>query len=194
MNAKEAIRLAGLLGVIGLVLGAVPVRAEDEKTFTIADGAVELPVPAGWQRKEPRYRIIEHEFEVAPAEKDENPGRVTVTGATGSIEDNINRWAGQFSQPDDSNSRDKMKIERKTIAGQDVTLVDISGTYDDKPGPFAPGRGVQRENYRMLAAIIQTKKDGKSTGNYFIKFYGPNATVSGQQANFTKMIEGLKAK
>ena len=48
-----------------------------------------------------------------------------------------------------------------------MTIVDLSGTYMDRPGPMAPG--VERPNYRMLAAIIETTQNG----NHFIKFYGP---------------------
>jgi hypothetical protein len=169
-------------------------RAEDAKkeaqVVAIGEGAFEMPVADGWVRKEPKVRIIEHEFEVPPAAGDEKPGRVTIMGAGGSIDDNIARWAGQFSQPDGSETGDKLKTRKATVAGQDVTFVDIRGTYEDKAGPFVPGPGVKRENYRMLAAIISTKK----AGNYFVKFYGPENTITGQEANFMKMIEGLQAK
>ena len=73
---------------------------------------------------------------------------------------------------------------------QDVTIVDIGGTYDDKPIPFAPGPGTPRPDYRMLAGIVQPK----NAGNYFIKFYGPAKTVAKNEAAFKKMLEGLEAK
>ncbi|HEY5313959.1 MAG TPA: hypothetical protein VIK18_15625 [Pirellulales bacterium] len=185
---------AVILSAAATLLVALPAaRAADQKsqTVTIADGHVKLTIPAGWTEKAPRYRIIDHEFEVPAVAGDERPGRVTIMGASGSVEDNIDRWAGQFSQPDGSGTREKAKIRKFTVAGQDATIVDISGTYNDKVGPFVPGPGVQRPDYRLLGAIIQTKNDGKSTGNYFIKFYGPKNTIGGQEAAFTKMIEGL---
>jgi hypothetical protein len=176
------------------LLPATASRADDAKkeadVATIGDGAFSMNVPEGWVRKQPKVNFIEHEFEVPAAEGDEKPGRVTIMGAGGSIDDNIARWAGQFSQPDGSETSDKLKTRKATVAGQDVTFVDIRGTYEDKAGPFVPGPGVKREKYRMLAAIISTKK----AGNYFIKFYGPENTITGQEANFIKMIEGLQAK
>jgi hypothetical protein len=182
------------LAVAMLGLVQTPSMADDAKkageVAAIGEGAFEMPVPEGWLRKEPKVRIIEHEFEVSAAEGDEKPGRVTIMGAGGSIDDNIARWAGQFSQPDGSETSDKLKTRKATVAGQDVTYVDIRGTYEDKAGPFVPGPGVKREHYRMLAAIISTKK----AGNYFIKFYGPENTITGQEANFMKMVEGLKSK
>ena len=72
------------------------------------------------------------------------------------------------------------------IAGCKVTC-HVSGTYKDMPGgPFAGG-SIDRPNYRMLAAIIETT----DKGNYFIKFYGPAATVEASADGFKKMIEGM---
>jgi hypothetical protein len=69
-----------------------------------------------------------------------------------------------------------------------VTLVDVSGTYKDMPGgPFAGGKTVERPDYRMLAAIVETAKDG----SHFLKFYGPAETVAKHADGFRTMIEGL---
>jgi hypothetical protein len=192
MRYAPAIILSAIAAA--LFVGLPSARAADEapQTVTIADGHVKLTIPSSWTKKEPRNRIIEYEFEVPAAAGDDRPGRLTIMGAGGSVEDNIDRWAGQFSQPDGSGTRDKVKIRKLTVAGQEATIVDISGTYDDKVGPFVPGPGVQRPDYRLLGAIIQTKRDGKPTGNYYIKFYGPKNTIGGQEAAFTKMIEGMK--
>ena len=74
------------------------------------------------------------------------------------------------------------------MAGCKVLLVDIPGTYLDKPGgPFAGGPTIKRPDYRMLAAIVQTPE----AGNYFLKFYGPAATVETHAAGFRTMIEGM---
>ena len=166
--------------------------SEEGKKYTIADGKFQLTAPASWAAKQPKVRIIDSEFEVPPAEGDEMPGRVTVMGAGGSIEANIDRWIGQFTQPDGSDTKEAAKVKKMTIAGQQVHLVDVSGTYLDKP-PFAGG-GVEREKYRMLAAIIETTQGGKKAGNYFIKFIGPAHTVADNEAGFQKMIESLSAK
>jgi hypothetical protein len=191
MKLIPAFRLVALACVVALWSLALARADEASKGehFTIGEGKFQMPLPAGWVAKEPRVRFIEHEFEIPAAEGDDRPGRATVMGAGGTVEENIKRWAGQFSQPDGSDTREKVKTENKTIAGQPVTIVDISGTYEDKP-PFSGAPGVQRENYRMLSAIISLK----GAGNYFVKFYGPKATVGGQEANFIKMLEGLEAK
>ena len=48
-----------------------------------------------------------------------------------------------------------------TVPGN-AHVVDVSGTFLDRPGPFAPP--VERPGHRMLAAIIETPD-----ANYFIK-------------------------
>jgi hypothetical protein len=168
---------------------ALPALAEDKapKTFLVG-GAFQLMAPESWVSRQPRNRIIEHEFSVPPSKGDDQEGRVTVMGAGGSVEANIDRWYQQFTQPDGSASKERAKIEKREIAGAEVTVVDLSGTYMDRPGPMAPG--VERANYRMLGAIVQTK----NTGNHFIKFYGPERTVADNAEVFAKMLDGMRAK
>lgn len=161
---------------------ALPAYGADEIDLQ----AVKLTAPDKWVKKEPRSKIIAYEFAAPAAKGDSADGRFTVMAAGGSIEDNINRWIGQFSQPDGKNTKDRTKISKKTISGVEVHLVDIAGTYKDQPGPFAPG--VDREKYRMLAAILVAKE-----GQFFFKFYGPEQTVADHEKAFSSMIDNLKA-
>ena len=50
--------------------------------------------------------------------------------------------------------------------------------------------GVERPNYRMMAAIVETKKNG----NHFFKFYGPQRTVTDNAEAFGRMLDSLKQK
>lgn len=182
--------LLSLSAFLSFVVVAAPARGQavaDQATFTIADGAFSLAAPADWKRMPPKSRIVETEFEV-PGAGEAAAGRMTVMGAGGTVAANIDRWCGQFSQPDGSNTKDKTATKKLTLAGCGVTIVDIPGTYKDMPGgPFAGGEAIDRPNYRMLAAIIETP----DAGNYFLKFYGPAASVAQHADGFRKMIEGL---
>ena len=165
--------------------------AQAERAISLGEGKLVLQAPEKWVRKEPRTRIVEHEFAVE-GKKGQDAGRVTVMGAGGSIEDNIDRWIGQFVQPDGKKSKDKAKIDKKKIAGVPVHVVDIAGTYKDMPGgPFARGKTIDRADYRMLGAIVS---GGPSIGNYFIKFYGPAEIVKENEKAFQKMVESLEKK
>ncbi len=184
MSCRTLVHCAG---AVVIWASSVVATAQDHPAkFAIAEGKFELTAPKTWVRKQPRTRIVEQEFAIPAAEGDKIDGRLTVMGAGGSIEANIDRWFGQFSQPDGSSTRERAKIKQIKVAGQDVHLVEISGNFRDQRGPAAPA--VERPNFRMLAAIISTN----GNGNYFVKLYGPNQTIAENERAFVEMIEGLK--
>ena len=168
----------------GFCLAPTGVRAADDQEVDMK--LATFQASGDWKKVKPGSFITAYQFEIKPVEGDENPATLTFTSAGGGAEPNIKRWYGQFTQPDGGSTEDRAKVEKKEIAGLEVYLVDISGTFKERQGggPFAGGKTVDREKYRMLAAIV----DGK----IFIKLYGPEKTVAEQQKAFTKMVEGLK--
>ncbi len=194
---RRSSRLSFAMVVVAVFLGAgmsgrssvaQPAVAEDVRAFTIADGSLSLEAPAGWKRVQPKSSIVEAEFAIPATNEGEQPGRMTVMGAGGSVQANLDRWFGQFSQPDGSATKDKAATKKLEIAGCTITLVDVAGTYQDKPmGPFGGGKGVDRPDYRMLAAIVEAP----DRGSHFLKFYGPAATVAAHADGFRRMVEGI---
>ncbi|MEY3206259.1 MAG: hypothetical protein RLZZ21_2590 [Planctomycetota bacterium] len=188
--SRAALVAAGLVATLcpSQDAAAQPAVADNALAFTIAGEALSLEAPANWKRVQPKSNMIETEFSIPAAEGDAAPGRMTVMGAGGSVQANIDRWYGQFTQPDGSATKDKASTKKLNVSGSAVTLVDVSGTYKDMPGgPFAGGQAVDRPNYRMLAAIVEVP----DRGSYFLKFYGPSATVSANADGFRKMVEGM---
>jgi hypothetical protein len=163
-----------------------PAAADDDHKIELGGGKLQMTVADNWQKKKPQNNIIEFEFAVPKAEGDESDGRVTMMGAGGSVDANIERWTGQFEEPDGAAAKPKLKQEK--IAGCDVHLLDIAGTFKDKP-PFS-GTEVKRPGYRMFAAVIVTK----DAGNYFVKFYGPQRTVAENEKAFARMIDSIQRK
>lgn len=168
-------------------------KEETPASFSIGENdAMELVPAKDWKKKMPRSRIVEHEFEIPVVEGDKIPGRLTVMGSGGSIDENVNRWLGQFTDAAGKPlTKDKAKVDKLSIGGLTVHYVDLSGTYKDMPaGPFAGGATTLRENYRMLGAIIENKK----SGNYFLKLYGPKATIAANEKAFQDFVNSLKVK
>ena len=173
----------------GFAMNAAGQEKAGGQAVSLGEGKLTLTAPEGWTKKQPASRIIEAELATPPAKGDEIPGRLTAMGAGGSVEDNINRWANQFAG--DGGTAPKPKLDKLTVSGAEVQIVDLTGTYKDTPGgPFAGGKTVMRENYRMLGAIIQTK----DAGNYFVKLYGPKATINEAEKGFQEMVKSLKVK
>ncbi len=155
-------------------------------SFKVADGRLEMTAPGDWKKIDPAVTMIEAEFSIEPVEGESKTSRLTVMGAGGSIEANIDRWLGQVQQPDGKLSRDKATITAKEVGGYKIHLLDVSGTYMDQRGPQAPK--VELKDHRLLAVIIETD----SLGNYFVKLYGPEKTIAKHKEAFVKMIEEAK--
>lgn len=157
--------------------------------FSVAGDKLSFEATGDWKSITPKSRILEKEIEIPKVGDDGEVGRLTMMGAGGSIDANIQRWEGQFSQSDGSTAEAKTK--KMTVDGMDVTIVDISGTFSQTMGgPFSGGKKVENPDYRMLAAIIETTGEG----NYFVKLVGPAATVDANEAEFEKMIKSAKLK
>ncbi len=174
---------------LGLFVATPQLSAQDEETqaadpigFAVAEGALRFEAPGTWTKVQPRINFIESEFSIPKEEGDPKNGRLTIMGAGGTIEANIERWQDQFGGAEAT-------TEEMEVAGFNTHMVDIQGTYiDSVGGPFNPNaKKVERENYRMVAAIIQAGPNG----NYFVKFYGPANTVEQNLEGFKAMVMGL---
>src|SRR5258708_6232889 len=88
-------------------------------------------------------------------------------GQGGSIEANVERWKGQFRQPDDA------KAGKRTIHGLTVTTLDISGDYSGMGGPMAAEKSL-KSGYRLLGAIVEGPG-----GHIFLKLTRPSKTIAG---------------
>jgi len=195
-------RLQSIFAVLLSLPATIVLNAQSEKTdepkkttesqpapieIAVADGKLKLQVPGHWTKETPKFDMIESEFKIPATEGESLPGRVTIMASGGPVEANIDRWIGQFQQPDGKDTKDKTKIEKKTISHATVHIVEISGTYlDAAGGPQGPK--TERENYMMLGAIIEMPE----SGNYYVKSYGGQETMKANRDGFKKMIEGLK--
>lgn len=75
--------------------------------------------------------------------------------AGGSIEDNINRWYGQFEQADGKSTKDKSKTEKFDVAGNTVHWVDIPGNFKETMGGGGPFSVVKLYCEKTTACSVQ---------------------------------------
>ena len=102
-------------------------------------------------------------------------------GQGGTVDDNIDRWAGQFE------GAPNPKRELKTVEGMRVTRVHIEGTYLS-PGADMKSQGRQPD-WRLLGAII----DGPQ-GMVFFKLTGPAKAVTAASQDFDALLASLHPK
>jgi hypothetical protein len=104
---------------------------------------------------------------------------ITFVSAGGDIQSNIDRWAGQVKGPDGQPS--KPTIDKKTVAGLNVTIAEMTGAY------AGMGETTAKPNTTLRAAIVETPQ-----GMLFIKMTGPAEAVAAAKPGFDAMIDGMK--
>ena len=109
-------------------------------------------------------------------------------GEGGSAEANLQRWYGQFEQPDGTATRDRAEVRRFQVNGLAITRADMEGTYVAEVRPGAPEKHHQPE-YRMIAAVVEGPN-----GPWFIRLLGPEETVRRWEADFDRFLHSVRVE
>jgi hypothetical protein len=168
--------LAPFLVALPLVVHAATVRHQA--------AGLRFALPGEWTRVPAPSDVRAAQYRIPRVADDPDDGEIVLYffGANrgGGVEENLNRWYGQFTQPDGKPSKDAAVKTTRKVKDLDVTLVDLSGTYSGMGGAPAPNR-------RMLAAIVEGKG-----GPWFWKAVGPAATIEAAKGAFDELIGSLE--
>ena len=192
----KTLATTALTGLVCLCFATLSSRAQEAGKGTkisLADGQITLQAPAEWKKVQPKSNIVDYEFSApADAAEGDEKARITIMGAGGSVDANIERWYGQFEQPDGKSTKEVAKTDEFKVDGVTVHWVDVSGSFKDTMGggPFSGGKTVLRKDYRMLGAIIVSQQQGQ----YFIKLTGHEDVVDKLAEGFKKSLKELQAK
>ena len=151
-----------------------------------ATGDAKWAKPARWNEGGPKpMRAATYLIPAAAGDADGGECAVFVNIGGGTAA-NIDRWVGQFEQPDGGDSKAKAKRGQETINGLSVTTVDLTGTF--KGGGAAMGSpSTPKTGYRLLGAIAETP-----SGPIYFKLTGPAKTVAAAQTEFQTMLKSLR--
>ena len=167
-----------------LVVTAMSAGAAD----TVRTEAVGLrfTVPAGWTRVPAASDVRAAQWRIPGAGGDAELVLFYFgKGKGGSVQENLDRWYGQFTEPDGRPARDVAVVTIRTVHGLRVTQVDLPGTY--RPAPMGGGRNEPMEGARLLAAIVEG-----DDGPWFFRAVGPDATVTAAKAGFDALLASLE--
>jgi hypothetical protein len=174
----------------GVAEKTAPKSLEKQADGSLAMGPFSLTVPADWTIKPVTSSMRAADFVLPGKPGAEAELIVYYFGANGagSVDDNLDRWLGQFQQPDGKKSRDVAKIEKVKFGSQDATYVSVTGRF---VAPAMPGatENVDKADQALLAAIVASP-----SGPYYFKLVGAKATVDAQAAAFRKMLESIKVR
>lgn len=173
---------------------SVPKTTEPKTLESLADGRLGMGpfsfvAPKGWTAKPVTSDMRTANFTL-PGKPGEGAELVVYyfgDHGAGSVDDNLDRWLGQFEQADGKKSRDVAKIEKTKFAGQDATYVSVAGHFQAQAmGSIGPS---DVKDGALLAAIIDSP-----SGPYYFKLVGAKPTVDAQAAAFRAMLESLKLR
>jgi hypothetical protein len=96
-------------------------------------------------------------------------------GDAGGLESNINRWRGQVHQADLDEESLAKTMERTTVDGIPVVLVDVQTP-----------EGTQKPD-RIIGAVLRT-----ADRTWFVKMTGSPATLQAQAENFKQFVNSFR--
>lgn len=140
----------------------------------------------GWIEEKPGSSMRKTQFRL-PGQNGSGDAELAVfvfPGSGGGVEANIDRWIGQFIQPDGNSSAEKANISKTQNNGLSITNIYLTGTYlkGTMGGPVS-----ELPDYAMLAAIIETDRDP-----WFFKAVGPQKTIDYWRSSFESFITTIK--
>jgi hypothetical protein len=153
-------------------------------------GEVTFTAPSEWVKETPSssMRKAQYKWPGQDGKEDAELAVFYFPGTGGSVEANLQRWYGQFKQPDGSPTTDHVSQKKVQVNGMEVTEVYVTGTYLKSTSPMMmQGPVDELPDYAMLAAIVEAPN-----GPWFFKATGPEATIDFWRQSFDKFIQTFK--
>ena len=168
-----------LLGLAGLLLNSPVTLAAGAKSIA----GVSFTVPDSWKETEPSSSMRAYQFEIPAA----GGGKTELAvfyfgeGQGGDVQENIQRWKGQFT------AVSQEKIDPRTINEISTHKVYFEGTYQQTAGPMMMAKGEPVENSALLGAVIEAPK-----GPVFLKMTGTKETITAALPDFDALLNSIK--
>jgi hypothetical protein len=154
--------------------------------FAESAAGLRWTAPQGWKPEGARP-MRAATYSIVPVAGDTGVAECVVNffgpGQGGTIDANVERWKGQVLGADGKPAA--AKVDKKTVRGVAITMVDASGTYTGMGGPMMAGKPVP--GYRLIGAIAEGPG-----GNVFFKLTGPAKTIAAQQKNFEQLLMSIE--
>jgi hypothetical protein len=156
----------------------------------VALGPFSMTVPEGWAENPSTSSMRAAQFQLPAKGGGESPEVVVYyfgQSGAGSVQANIDRWLSQFKQPDDKPSSEVAKIEKARYAGQDASVISVSGRYVSGGMPGTPP--ADKPDQSLLAAIVPSPQ-----GPFYFRLIGAKGAVAAQEESFRQALDSLKLR
>jgi len=145
----------------------------------LAAHGLALQVPAGWVEEGGSRPMRIGTIKLPRVEGDPEDGELSVSAVGGGLEQNIERWRGQFQE------KPQPVLEKKDVNGLAVTRVEMDGTFSAgmmaQPVPPKPGT-------KLIGLIVEMPG---SQELIFFKAWGPKATMERWKPSFEELARSF---
>ena len=166
-----------------LVQGAAATNSQIQYRDTEIEN-LSMSVPVDWVREKPSSAMRLAQF-VIPNKSGENSNLTIFNKIGGTVEQNLNRWAGQFQQTDGSDSKERAEFLYNEINGISVTFMYVTGTF--LSGGMMGGEVIGSPGFALHAAIIEFPNE-----NYYFKMTGPSSEMIMRKSEFVNFVEKIE--
>ena len=146
-------------------------------------GTFQFYVPAGWRAVRPVSPMRQAQLYAPSLPGTDSTGEPLITvfhfgpGQGGTVEQNVDRWFGQF---DGGNDDKDAATAKETIGTVPVTFVRARGTFQSG----MPGQPVTPLSHQsLLGAILESPQ-----GDVYLKMVGPSSATDQAESAFVQMI------
>ncbi|MGZ3416457.1 MAG: hypothetical protein ACXVEF_04120 [Polyangiales bacterium] len=148
---------------------------------TAAAGALAWDAPASFTKADNPSPMRKATYKAPKTGADADQPELAVTVAGGSVDANVDRWAGQF----DGEAKKTMVKEQRKVGSLDITVVQLKGSFNGGGMPGAPAG--PKAGWALLAAIVPVGDQ-----SWFFKMTGPEASVNAAKKDFDALIGSLR--
>lgn len=143
---------------------------------------VSFQLQDGWENQAPQssMRLAQIGF---PGDEPSAAGVMTVMEARGGVQQNVDRWSGQFA------GKPPAQTETRDIGGARVTVVRIEGEYHGMRRPGASGQS--SPDSMLIGAIVEVP--GRDSLLFF-KGTGPKATMERWVESFNRCMSSIQVE
>jgi len=146
----------------------------------LAGHGLSVQVPAGWVEESGSRPMRIATLKLPRVEGDPEDGELSVSAVGGGLEQNVERWRGQFQE------KPQPVLEKKDVNGFTVTRVEMDGTFSAgmmaQPAPPKPGT-------KLIGIIVEVPG---SQELIFFKAWGPKATMERWKPAFQELAASFR--
>lgn len=165
--------------------GHPPVEATGSTAATddVAESSLSWKVPSRWKVVPNASSMRLATYRVPHAAGDSEDPEMAVSQAGGALDANVERWIGQFGPE----AKATAKRTSRKVAGLDVTVVEIAGTWSGGMGMNA--KDGPAEGWALLGVIVETP--GMA---HFFKLTGPEKSVRAARGEVDELVASLSPR